>query len=383
MRVLLTFLLVVMACGCDDGLLPGGVGSAGLPSSGHRSTGPPPTGGPPTGDLRLNELLASNRRGRRDDQGRSSDWIEIHNSGNQPLQLGGYHLTDNLKDLDKWAFPNSRISAGGYQLVWMSGSTHHGGLPPDALKPSKTPTPFETTLVKHGANWKYALGGAGQKSFTNKSVKGWTAVDFDDSAFAVGQAGIGYGDDDDATTVPDGTTVVLARHTFTLTEPLGSEALILHVDYDDGFAAYLNGTRVAAAGCRDEEEPNLDSLAKDSHDAGTAERFDLSKHSELLRPGKNVLAIAGLNISTGSSDLSLAPALGTLATASANGTILASAAWSLCRSSKTCNSTCSNSHSASAACAVCFSTSSARASVLPVSCSSSCASAERSPSSRD
>ncbi|GIS63104.1 MAG: hypothetical protein CM1200mP2_53290 [Planctomycetaceae bacterium] len=121
MRVLLTFLLVVMACGCDDGLLPGGVGSAGLPSSGHRSTGPPPTGGPPTGDLRLNELLASNRRGRRDDQGRSSDWIEIHNSGNQPLQLGGYHLTDDLKDLDKWAFPNSRISAGGYQLVWMSG----------------------------------------------------------------------------------------------------------------------------------------------------------------------------------------------------------------------------------------------------------------------
>ena len=316
MRVLLTFLLVVMACGCDDGLLPGGVGSAGLPSSGHRSTGPPPTGGPPTGDLRLNELLASNRRGRRDDQGRSSDWIEIHNSGNQPLQLGGYHLTDDLKDLDKWAFPNSRISAGGYQLVWMSGSTQHGGLPPDALKPSKTPTPFETTLVKHGANWKYALGGAGQKSFTNKSVKGWTAVDFDDGAFAVGPAGIGYGDDDDATTVPDGTTVVLARHTFTLNEPLGSQALILQMDYDDGFAAYLNGTRVAAAGCRDEEEPNLDSLAKDSHDAGTAERFDLSKHSELLRPGKNVLAIAGLNISTGSSDLSLAPALGTLATAS-------------------------------------------------------------------
>ena len=145
MRVLLTFLLVVMACGCDDGLLPGGVGSAGLPSSGHRSTGPPPTGGPPTGDLRLNELLASNRRGRRDDQGRSSDWIEIHNSGNQPLQLGGFHLTDDLKDLDKWAFPNSRISAGGYQLVWMSGSTQHGGLPPDALKPSKTPTPVSYT----------------------------------------------------------------------------------------------------------------------------------------------------------------------------------------------------------------------------------------------
>ena len=33
------------------------------------------------GGLRLNEILASNRAGRLDDEGQTSDWIEIHNPG--------------------------------------------------------------------------------------------------------------------------------------------------------------------------------------------------------------------------------------------------------------------------------------------------------------
>ena len=82
-----------------------------------------------------------------------------------------------------------------------------------------------------------------------KALNGWTAVGFDDSAFAVGPAGFGYGDEDDATKLPFGTTAVLLRHEFILKEPLMSESLVLQVDYDDGFAAYLNGTRVAAVKC--------------------------------------------------------------------------------------------------------------------------------------
>ena len=41
-----------------------------------------------SGGLRLNELLASNRMGRLDDQRQSSDWIEVHNPGNGRLRLG-------------------------------------------------------------------------------------------------------------------------------------------------------------------------------------------------------------------------------------------------------------------------------------------------------
>ena len=90
-----------------------------------------------------------------------------------------------------------------------------------------------------------------------------------------------------------------------------SESLVLQVDYDDGFVAYLNGTRVAAANAP-ADEVGLDSIASGSHEAGSAERFDLSAHVGLLRRGKNVLAIAGFNTHRASSDMSLKIALGTL-----------------------------------------------------------------------
>ena len=70
-----------------------------------------------SGGLRLNELLASNRMGRLDDQRQSSDWIEVHNPGNEALRLGGYRLTNDPNLLNKWAFPNNQVSAGGYLIV--------------------------------------------------------------------------------------------------------------------------------------------------------------------------------------------------------------------------------------------------------------------------
>lgn len=257
------------------------------------------------GGLRLNEILASNRTGRLDDEGQTSDWIEIHNPGTAPVRLGGYRLTNDPNVPDKWAFPNNRIQAGGYHLVWMSG-LDRVALAPQALRTSAATIPFETTLIQPGADWRYLLG------FGNRqSTIGWTAVGFDDSAFAVGPAGFGYGDEDDATELPFGTTAVLIRREFTLKEPLMSESLVLQVDYDDGFAAYLNGTRVAAVNAP-AGEPNLDSVARDGREAGFAERFDLSSHAGLLRQGKNVLAVAGLNTHRESSDMSLRIALGVL-----------------------------------------------------------------------
>ena len=261
---------------------------------------------PASPGLRFNELLASNRAGLLDDEGQSSDWIEIYNSGNQAARLDGYHLTDDPAVPNKWKFPNGQVPAGGYRLVWMSG-LDRASLSPEALQTSAASIPFTTTLIKPGANWKYLYAMPDDK----RSVRGWTDLEFDDSAFAVGAAGFGYGDDDDATEVPVGTRVVLIRHEFTLDGPLTSDSLVLQVDYDDGFAAYLNGTRVAAMNAPG-DEPRLDTFATTGHDAGSPERFDLSDKVGLLRAGKNVLAIAALNIGPGSSDLSLHPVLGTI-----------------------------------------------------------------------
>ena len=40
----------------------------------------------PAHPLRINELLASNRGGALDDEGGSSDWLELHNTGSEVLR---------------------------------------------------------------------------------------------------------------------------------------------------------------------------------------------------------------------------------------------------------------------------------------------------------
>ena len=263
-------------------------------------------------DVRLSELLASNRTGIRDDEGDSSDWLEIHNASDAPLRLDGYSLTDDTEVLDKWKFPHRRLPANGYFLVWMSGKDRTG-LAPSALLASTMP--FESTLIPpHAENWKYVFRVSTADSENGNGVsQDWSSVDFDDSSFTIGQAGFGYGDDDDRTVLPAGTTAVLARYEFTLENDPESNSLVLDVDYDDGFVAYLNGVRIATRNFDVRQgAPNLNSIASGTHDAGIPERIDVSAHAGLLRQGKNVLAVAGLNSSPKSSDLSLNPALGIL-----------------------------------------------------------------------
>jgi hypothetical protein len=49
------------------------------------------------------------------------DWIEIHNRGAQPVNLGGWYLTDDPDNLTKWALPAIQVTAGGFLVVFASG----------------------------------------------------------------------------------------------------------------------------------------------------------------------------------------------------------------------------------------------------------------------
>lgn len=71
----------------------------------------------------LNEFLASNAGGLLDGDGQSSDWIEIRNAGDMPLDLAGYHLTDRADNPTAWTFPSVQIEAGGYLVVFASGQS--------------------------------------------------------------------------------------------------------------------------------------------------------------------------------------------------------------------------------------------------------------------
>ena len=69
----------------------------------------------------ISELLAVNDKDLKDADGDHVDWIELHNAGDATIDLAGWALTDDAKDLGKWMFPAVKIEAGGFLLVFASG----------------------------------------------------------------------------------------------------------------------------------------------------------------------------------------------------------------------------------------------------------------------
>ncbi len=68
----------------------------------------------------LNEFMADNENGIRDNDGDRSDWIEIYNGAEAAADLTGWYLTDDPLDLRKWRLPNTGIAQGGYLLIYAS-----------------------------------------------------------------------------------------------------------------------------------------------------------------------------------------------------------------------------------------------------------------------
>ena len=75
--------------------------------------------------VRINEFVASNGAGLRDDDSEFSDWIELYNAGDVPVSLDEWTLTDDRDDLTKWEFPTTTIPARGYLVVYASGKNRN------------------------------------------------------------------------------------------------------------------------------------------------------------------------------------------------------------------------------------------------------------------
>ena len=73
-----------------------------------------------SGDPLISEFLARPNNSLTDEDGDSPDWIEIHNPGDQVVDLEGWYLTDDARVLTKWQLPSVRINAGGHLLVFAS-----------------------------------------------------------------------------------------------------------------------------------------------------------------------------------------------------------------------------------------------------------------------
>ena len=73
------------------------------------------------GILLLNEVVTDNESGIADEDGDRSDWVEIRNIGQEPVQLRDYCLSDDTGDATKWRFPAYSLPSGGHLLVFASG----------------------------------------------------------------------------------------------------------------------------------------------------------------------------------------------------------------------------------------------------------------------
>ena len=156
------------------------------------------------------------------------------------------------------------------------------------------------TVIYESDEWRYAVDSAFQD-------QDWKLEAYNDSLWSKGKGGIGYGDNDDVTIVSK-CNILFLRKKFTLQDTGIICKALLSIDYDDGFAAWLNGAEIARAGVTGVFPGASSSVV--NHEAsmyagGHPENFMIQKDSlaKYLRPGENMLAIQIHNQSVTSSDL--------------------------------------------------------------------------------
>lgn len=80
--------------------------------------------------LVINEFMASNGSVNVDEAGEFDDWIEIFNFGDQPVDINGLYITDEIDDPEKWRFfPGTGsfyLQPGEYILFWADGQPEQG-----------------------------------------------------------------------------------------------------------------------------------------------------------------------------------------------------------------------------------------------------------------
>jgi hypothetical protein len=242
-------------------------------------------------NLLISEFLASNSGGLRDEDGDSSDWLEIYNAEAVPVNLDGWYLSDNQTDLDKWAFPAQTLQPGEYLIVFTSGkdraivgSELHTNFSlsadgeylsltfDDPITGMETVQGFDpnfdpqTSNVSHGFNQPFnsntLIGPSAPVQVLVPSVANggstlgntWTQPGFTPTGWTNGTNGVGWQDgtdfngliNTDVKAAMDGVNAsAFVRVPFAGVDAATISNLQLDLNYDDGYIAYLNGTEIA------------------------------------------------------------------------------------------------------------------------------------------
>lgn len=79
------------------------------------------------GDLVINEFMARNIV-HADQDGEFDDWVEIHNTTDEDVNMQGYFLSDNHGNRTRFTFPDTVLESGGYMVIWCDGQIEQEGL---------------------------------------------------------------------------------------------------------------------------------------------------------------------------------------------------------------------------------------------------------------
>ncbi|NIP92576.1 MAG: hypothetical protein GWO24_03540, partial [Akkermansiaceae bacterium] len=75
----------------------------------------------------ISEFMADNKTTIDDGDCDSSDWLELFNATADPVNLGGWYLTDDPTNRTMWRIPNLPLAANQRQLIFASGKDRNSG----------------------------------------------------------------------------------------------------------------------------------------------------------------------------------------------------------------------------------------------------------------
>ena len=174
--------------------------------------------------LKITEFSANYEGTYLDEDGDSSDWIEIQNPESKAVSTKGYHLTDNSNNLNKWSFPDEIIPSNSFLIVFASGKNRNKkgselhtnfSLSSDGeflalVGPENIGivTKFSPAYPKQPHNYSYGFGSHEkpiEKTLIpwpstakwiipdNSTENTWHLPEFDDSNWFEGKTGLGFG----------------------------------------------------------------------------------------------------------------------------------------------------------------------------------------------
>lgn len=240
-------------------------------------------------DLILNEICAKNGKTYTNTKGDTPDWFEVKNISQSTINLSEYSIELKSMPNISWQLPEISLAKNRVYLF---------------------ETDENTISV---AQWETILDIEKVFSYIvpTEQPYGWTASDYDDSGWGTGPTPIGYGETNILSSVPSGSQSVFMRTTFSIDNVTDIVQMILHMDCDDGFIAYINGTEVARSNMSND---SYNSYASNYSEGviinnGIPQSFIIENPQTILQKGTNTFCVQVHNNSGTSSDLLAIPIL--------------------------------------------------------------------------